>query len=245
MIGMHRKLPSLVLAFSFWLGESGIHSNGLQAQTPGSTAPRPERASGWEVLFNGSSTDAFRGFKKPAFPETGWRIEDHCLVHASKGGGGDIITKQSYQEFELVWDWKVAEGGNSGVKYFILEERGAAIGHEYQMIDDERHSDAKTGALHQTAAFYDVLPPVHPKLKPAGQWNHSRIKVQGDQVEHWLNGSLALKYRLGSPEVVDGIAKSKFKKVEGFGTSVAGHILLQDHGDEVWFKNIKIRNLKK
>jgi hypothetical protein len=209
------------------------------------TLSRTEKAEGWELLFDGTTPRGWRSFKSPGFPEKGWRVDQGLLIHADKGGGGDIITEGRYQEFDLRWEWKVAPGANSGVKYFILTERGAPIGHEYQMIDDERHSDAKTGPLHQTAAFYDVLPPVKPAVKPAGQWNQSRVLVRGNHVEHWLNGKLALRYELGSQEVLEGVARSKFKKVEGFGKSVAGHILLQDHGDEVAFRNVKIRNLKK
>ena len=201
------------------------------------------RGAGWESLFDGKTTQGWRNFGKPSFPQQGWRVEDKCLVHASKGGGGDIISERSFQEFDLRWEWKVAEGANSGLKYFILEERGKAIGHEYQMIDDARHSDALTGPLHQTAAFYDVLPPTAIATKPAGSWNSSRILVRGNDVEHWLNGKRVLHYTLGSPEVLAGVQRSKFKAVERFGTSVSGHILLQDHGDEVWFRNIKIRNL--
>ncbi|MBL9167402.1 MAG: DUF1080 domain-containing protein [Verrucomicrobiales bacterium] len=198
---------------------------------------------GWQNLFDGKTTAGWRGFKKPGFPDKGWRVESGALVHASKGGGGDIISEQKFQEFDLRWEWKVADGANSGLKYFIIEERGSAIGHEYQMIDDALHPDARTGPLHQTAAFYDVLPPHKPAVKPAGEWNRSRILVKGNRVEHYLNGKLALRYEMGSPEVVEGVAKSKFKKVEGFGKPVLGHILLQDHSDEVWFRNIRIKDL--
>ena len=209
------------------------------APTPNTLTPE-EKAEGWRLLFDGKSTEGWRSFRGNAFPTLGWAIEDGCIRHLPKGQGGDIITTESYQEFELRWQWKVAQGANSGVKYFILEERGQAIGHEYQMIDDERHSDAKTGPLHQTGAFYDVLPPTQRAMRPAGEWNESRIVVGATTIEHWLNGKRVLKYKLGSPEVVAGIARSKFKNVEGFGKSVPGHILLQDHGDEVWFRDIRI-----
>ena len=206
--------------------------------------PRVGEAASWHPLFDGKTTQGWRNYGKPSFPQQGWRVEKGCLIHAAKGGGGDIISEGRYQEFELRWEWKVAEGANSGLKYFIREERRATIGHEYQMIDDARHSDAKTGPLHQTASFYDVLPPSNPAVKPAGKWNQSRILVKGNHVEHWLNGKRALSYELGSPEVLAAVQRSKFKKVEGFGTSVSGHILLQDHGDEVWFRKIEVRDLK-
>ena len=204
--------------------------------------PSPASAAGWKSLFDGRTTQGWRSYGKPTFPSQGWSVKDRCLVHSAKGGGGDIISDGSFQEFDLRWEWKVAEGANSGLKYFILEERGKAIGHEYQMIDDARHSDALTGPLHQTASFYDVLPPEAQATKPAGSWNESRIVVRGNDVEHWLNRKRVLHYTLGSPEVLQGVQRSKFKSVDGFGKSTMGHLLLQDHGDEVWFRNIKIRD---
>jgi hypothetical protein len=129
------------------------------------------------------------------------------------------------------------------VKYLVLEDRDAAIGHEYQVIDDERHADAKVGAKRQTAAFYDVLPAANRPLKPAGEWNQSRVVVKGTAVEHWLNGTKVLTYVLGSPETATAVAASKFKGIERFGKPQKGHVLLQDHGDAVWYRNVKIRPL--
>ena len=142
-----------------------------------------------------------------------------------------------------MFDWRIAPGGNSGVKYFILEDRDSAIGHEYQVIDDERHADAKVGPHRQTAAFYDVLPAADRPIKPAGEWNTTRIVVRGQTVEHWLNGKKVLQYELGSPALKAAIEKSKFKGIERFGTRQNGHILLQDHGNQVWFRTIKIHRL--
>lgn len=236
---MRTTPSSLLLAFLGLL----VASLPIRAAT---AEPAPQVKPGrWQSLFDGKSTAGWRGFKKDAFPDQGWRVEAGCLVHASKGGGGDIISEGTFQEFDLRWEWKVAPGANSGVKYFILEERGAPIGHEYQLIDDERHADAKVGPHRQTAAFYDVLAAQRRPTKPAGEWNRSRILVRGNVVEHYLNGSLALRYVMGSAEVVEAIARSKFKKVEGFGKPVAGHILLQDHSDEVWFRNIRLKDLGK
>ena len=207
-----------------------------------SSVTAAETKDGWEPLFDGKTTKGWRGFKKPEFPKQGWVIEDGVLHHRPKAGGGDIITEASYDEFELTFEWKIGEGANSGLKYFILEERGQPIGHEYQLIDDKRHPDAKLTPKRTTASFYDVLAPQSASPKPAGEWNESRILVKGNHVEHWLNGSKTVDYELGSAELKAVIAKSKFKDVKGFGEKVKGHILLQDHGDEVWFRNIKMRH---
>jgi hypothetical protein len=204
-----------------------------------------EKQNDWKPLFDGKTTNGWRGFKKSDFPKQGWVIEDGVLHHQPKAGGGDIITDGSFDEFELTFDWKIAPGANSGLKYFILEERGQAIGHEYQLIDDASHPDAKHGIKRSTAAFYDVFPAKDAKTKPVGEWNQSRILVRGNHVEHWLNGSKTVDYELGSPATKAAVADSKFKDIKGFGEKVKGHILLQDHGDEVWFRNIKIRQPSK
>jgi len=156
-------------------------------------------------------------------------------------GTGDIVTLDTFSDFDLRFDWRIAPGGNSGLKYFVTEEREGPIAHEYQVLDDARHPDAKVGPHRQAGAFYDVLAPVADKpLRPVGEWNQSRVLVKGNHVEHWLNGRKVVEYELGSPELRAAIAKSKFKDVAGFGTKIPGHILLQDHGDEVAFRNIKI-----
>ena len=172
-------------------------------------------------------------------------IEDGCLKHVAKGGGGDIITRGKYEQFDFRFEWKVAKGANSGVKYFIIRERGS-LGHEYQVLDDENHPDGAKGANRQTAAFYDVLDPAKDKpLKPVGEFNSSRILVKGNTVKHFLNGKIVLSYKLGSDELKASIAKSKFKNLKVFGQRLVGHILLQDHGDAVWYRNIRIRDLGK
>jgi hypothetical protein len=158
-------------------------------------------------------------------------------------GGRDIITNESFADFDLRWEWRVARGGNSGLKYLVTEQRPGPIAHEYQLLDDENHPDGKVGPHRQAAAFYDVLPPGPVKtLRRAGEWNDSRILVKSDHVEHWLNGAKVLEYRLGSPELAAAVAKSKFKDVAGFGVKITGHLLLQDHGDEVAFRSIKIQS---
>ena len=202
-----------------------------------------EKKQGWKLLFDGKTTTGWRNFKKSTFPEKGWVVENGVLKHVHGAGGGDIMTEETFDQFELSWEWSIPKGANNGIKYFITEERGSAIGHEYQMIDDLHGEDTKN-PKHKTASFYDVLPPKdHKPLKGPGEWNHSRVLVQGSRVEHWLNGEKVLEYELGSPEVKAAIAQSKFKSVPGFGSRVKGHILLTDHKDEASFRNIKIRDL--
>jgi hypothetical protein len=208
-----------------------------------------ERRAGWLLLFDGTTLNGWRSYKQTDASNSRWKSVDGLLALV-KGdgkdtrGARDIITKDTYDSFELTWEWKVAEGGNSGLKYFVLEDQDSAIGHEYQIIDDERHPDAKVGPKRQTAALYDVLPAANRPLRPAGQFNQSRVLVEGRRVEHWLNGTKVLEYQLESPSLKTAIADSKFRSIARFGTVQKGHILIQDHGDEVWYRNIKIRPRK-
>lgn len=223
----------------------------LTAAPDNGTAPNTltdaEKKAGWTLLFDGRSLDGWRGYKKADAAGLRWKVDDGALSLPAKTEpgtkAGDIISKDTFEQFELSIDWKIAPGGNSGIKYFILEDRDSAIGHEYQVIDDERHADAKIGPHRQTAAFYDVLPAADRPTKPVGEWNTTRIVVRGQTVEHWLNGKKVLQYELNSPAVNAAIEKSKFKGIERFGKRQNGHILLQDHGNQVWFRNIKIRRL--
>lgn len=204
-----------------------------------------EKKDGWKLLFDGKSTHGWRGFKKPGFPDKGWKVEDGELRLQGGSKAGDIVTGQTFSDFDLRWEWKIEKGGNNGLKYFITEERGEAIGHEYQMIDDAASQETANGGEHSTASFYEVLPPAKDKpVRPAGEWNESRVLVQGNHVEHWLNGKKVLEYELGSEEVLKAVQDSKFKSVPGFGQKLKGHILLTYHNDPVAYRNIKLLELK-
>jgi Domain of Unknown Function (DUF1080) len=237
------RLGSIALTFIL-AGSVGL----IGQSTPRSPDARVSAgglSSDWQPLFDGTTSKGWRGFKKATFPTTGWLIEGGALKHAATGGqpaGGDIITIDTFDDFELSFEWKVAPGANSGVKYLVTEEREGPIAHEYQIIDDAKHPDAQIGPHRTSAALYDVIPaPASKPLKPAGSFNHGQILVSGMQVEHWLNGTKVIEYELGSPALKAAKAKSKFVDVAGWGEKLKGHILLQDHGDEVWFQNIKIR----
>jgi hypothetical protein len=206
-----------------------------------------ERAAGWQLLFNGKDLTGWRAYKTPEGSGqigVGWTVEDGLLKKRSGVKGGDIITEQQFNDFELSWEWRIEPGANNGVKYFVTEARPGAPGHEYQMLDDESERWSKLPAKDKTASFYQVLPPVADKgYKPAGEWNQSRILVQGNHVEHWLNGKKALEYELGSEAVKAAVAQSKFKKYPDFGLKIKGHIMLTDHNDEAWFRNLKLLDL--
>ena len=203
-----------------------------------------EKQAGWKLLFDGQSSKGWRGYRLTSMPSKGWRVENGILRKVGGERGGDIITEERFSDFDLTWEWRISPGGNNGLKYLVTEDRPSAPGQEYQLIDDTRNPDAKVGSHRATGSFYDVLPPSDDKpLKPVGEWNQSRVLIQGNHVEHWLNGKKILEYELGSDAVKAAVAKSKFKNAPGFGEKIKGHIMLTDHGDECSFRNIKIRVL--
>lgn len=211
-------------------------------------APLTAQSDGFTPLFDGKTLNGWRGYKKADAADTRWKVENGILTipeidGKDTRGNRDIISTGTYDNFDLRWEWKAAPGANSGLKYFVLEDESSAIGHEYQLIDDERHADAKIGPHRQTAAFYDVLPATGRPIKPAGEWNTSQVIVKGMHVEHWLNGKRVLQYELDSPALRAAIAKSKFKDIARFGKPQKGHLLIQDHGNQVWYRNVRIKPL--
>lgn len=212
------------------------------SETPPNTLTAEEKAAGWTLLFDGKSLDGWRLYRQQAKPAKGWVIEDGLLLKQKGVAGGNIITEKKFTDFELSWDWRIEARGNNGLKYFVTEDRPSAPGHEYQMLDDTGHPDGRIGPERQTASFYEVLPPAGDKpLNKPGEWNNSKLVVKGNDVEHWLNGRLVLRYTLGSEQVKAGIADSKFRNEKGFGDKITGHLMLTDHQDACWFRNIKIR----
>jgi hypothetical protein len=215
-----------------------------------------EKESGWKLLFDGKTSEGWRSAKASAFPEKGWKIGDGALTVLSSEGkesanGGDIITDDEYSAFDLSFFFRLTPGANSGVKYFVtLDEKtqGSAIGLEYQVLDDSLHPDAKMGRNgdRTLASLYDLIRAEKQKrfLRPIGAWNWGRVVVHPDnRVEHFLNGVKVLEYVRGSKEYRDLVAISKYKIWPDFGEAKEGHILLQDHGNEVSYRSIKIRRL--
>ncbi|MEO8192975.1 MAG: DUF1080 domain-containing protein [Gemmatimonadales bacterium] len=201
-----------------------------------------EAADGWRLLFDGRTTAGWREFGKPTM-SNGWKVIDGSLVRTDSAAG-DIITNDKYKNYELALDWKVPEGGNSGIFYNVTEDADIIYkaAPEMQVLDDARHPDGKN-PLTSAGASYGLYPAPRGVVRPAGQWNSARLVVKGDHVEHWLNGVKLLEYELGSADWKDRVAKSKFNEWPLYGTKREGNIGLQDHGDRVEFRNIRVRVL--
>ena len=213
-----------------------------------------EKSLGYRLLWDGKSAKGWTAAKNEIFPKNGWTIQEGVLsVLKDQAGqpavGGDIVRTKEFAAFELKFDFKLTEGANSGLKYFVNTFNGSALGLEYQILDDAKHPDAKLGIKgnRTLASLYDLVPAqkVPASIKKVGEWNQGMIRVLADnKVEHWLNGYKVLEFNRKSDEFKAFIAQSKFKNVQGFGLTSAGKIMLQDHGDEVSFRSLKIRELK-
>lgn len=218
-----------------------------------------EKRKGWRMLWDGKTSEGWRSAKSDNFPETGWQIKDGVLTVLESGGGeaahgGDIITRDTYGQFELIVEFNMTEGANSGIKYFVDPElnkgSGSAIGLEYQILDDAKHPDATQGVEgnRTLASLYDLIraenlsaPSRNKGFHGIGKWNRARIVVNGDHVQHWLNEMKVVEFDRMTQIFSALVAYSKYSKWKNFGQIPEGHILLQDHGNTVHFRNIKIR----
>lgn len=232
-----------------------------QLNQQNNTLTADEIAAGWTLLWDGKTFAGWHGLGQDSFPSQLWTIEDQAIKKIShqKGPkmadgqpmhGCDLITDATFDNYEFYFEWKISVGGNSGVKYNVSEALStsrepvyAALGWEYQVLDDEKHSD-NANPTHRAGALYDILAPVNKKLKPVGEFNQAKIVVRGSHGQHWLNGAKIVEYDLDTPEFEALFQKSKYRHIPGFKNKKKGHIVLQDHSDAVWFRNLKIREIK-
>ena len=210
------------------------------------TLTENEVQGGWRLLFDGKTANGWHKFNKD-FIDEGWLVENDCFVALGKGGdiGGDIVTDEKFDNFELKIEWKISPGGNSGILFHVLEGDYPAVyatGPEYQLIDDIGFPQ-KLEEWQTTGANYAMDPPQKSKIKPVGEWNSSRILVNGSHVEHWLNGEKVVEYELWTDEWKGKVKNGKWNEYPKYGLASMGCISLQDHGSITWFRNIKIREL--
>ncbi|GAC1699643.1 MAG: DUF1080 domain-containing protein [Gemmatimonadaceae bacterium] len=248
---------------------AGVGASAQRSARPSNRLTAAERAAGWRLLFDGSTLAGWRVLGTDSIATAHWRVERGTIHKVASRDvpkradgvtpeGGDLMTRATFRDFELAWDWKIAPGGNSGVKYNVSEELSrrpgstlsslpeghAALGFEYQLLDDERHADGQL-ASHRAGALYELVPPNDRKrLHAVGAWNTSRIVFKGTHGEHWLNGERIVVFDLGTPAMDSALARSKYRVIPAFGERRDGHIVLQDHGEEIWFRNVKLRELK-
>ena len=211
----------------------------VHAQMPMLTAT--EKADGWKLMFDGKSLAGWRGYKTETVP-TGWTAADGVLSRT--GEGGDLMTVEQYGDFEMRFEWKVTQNGNSGVIYRIAttEPYPWHTGPEYQVLHNQGHADGKN-PITSAGSNYAVNPPVKDVTRPVGEWNEARLIARGNHVEHWLNGVKVVEYEIGSPDWEARVKASKFGKIPPYGRNKVGYIALQDHGDLVSYRNLKIKNL--
>ncbi len=212
-----------------------------------------EREEGWRLLFNGRTTEGWHGFRQKGMPE-GWAVEGGTLVLKKNTPPGEpgklstgIVTAETFGDFELTLEWKLAPGGNSGLFYRVSEDEAMPnrTGPEMQILDDARHPDAAKGPERLAGACYQMYAPTKKVVRPVGEWNAVRLIARGNHIEHWLNGERIVTYEIGSPDWLARLEKSKYREFPRYGRERKGHILLQDHEHAVAFRNIKIKVLDK
>jgi hypothetical protein len=229
----------------FFATSAPLRADDEDRDRPPNTLTDREQSHGWKLLLDGKTTNGWHAYRGKGIPSV-WKVIDGALVCSPKNGkeAGDIVTEDRYHNFELAFEWKVSVGANSGVMYRVSEseEEPYYTGPEYQILDNAKHSDGRNPKT-SAASCYALYAPSSDRTKPVGEWNHSRIVVDGHHVEHWLNGHKVVEYDLGSPDWDSRVAASKFRNWSKFGKEQRGHIDLQFHGDEVWFRSIRIKPL--
>lgn len=262
MTRLMRSRTSLTAAAALLVVGCASEAEGPDAETPDTDAPvtaiaahnaltKAEMAEGWVLLFDGVSTDGWRGYGRDDFPSGGWTVENGELIGLSTSGdmdGGDIVTTAEFEDFELVFDFKLGHATNSGVFYRVDEQEGAAlweVAPEYQVLDDTAYfaADAADGRTHRTGDNYDLHDATTRPTRSLGEWNTARIVVDGTRVEHWLNGEMTVAYDYYSEEWESLVEASKFDGAI-YGRAPSGSIGLQDHGTTVWYRNLKLRPLQ-
>ncbi len=237
----HPQIADLLVRATQWAatGEVSLPPSYL----PNTLSAR-EIELGWKLLFDGQTNAGWKSYNGSEFPSSGWSVRDGALVHAAGGGGGDLVTTEQYADCELEFEWKIGPKGNSGVMLRVLDglEQTYVSGPEYQVLDDQGHGLAADD-WHSAGALYELATPIAKPTRPVGEWNQARVVIQGWRVEHWLNGARILSMDLGSEAGRKQIAASKFASWPSFATGMRGRIALQDHGDEVSYRNLKIRPL--
>lgn len=213
------------------------------------TLTEREKEEGWKLLFDGTTTDGWRSYNGDEFPDKGWEVDNGLLTVLADGGGGDIITEENYGNFELKLEWRVQKSGNSGIFYRAMEQPTQPIywsAPEYQILDNENHPDAGMGenGNRKAGSLYDLIPAKPQNANPYGEWNSVKIVANGAKIEHWQNGEKVVEYELWTNDWYEMIRNSKFASHPEFGDAREGYIGLQDHGDRVDFRNIKIKVLK-
>ncbi len=251
------KYTNYLLLLLFLLAGCQNNNNDQTEETNTPTPPvqnaltDEEKAAGWELLFDGQSAGKWRGYNSDKFPTLGWKVADGTMTIEKSGAeeegfGGDIITVETYENFELTLEFLLSDTANSGIFYRVKEMADTPIWHnapEYQILDNATYATMGTTNIHFTAANYDLHPAETDHTKPVGEWNTARILLKDNHVEHWLNGHKIVSYQLESPEWEALVAKSKFAGYPDYGRQRNGAIGLQDHGHKVQFRNIKIRRL--
>lgn len=226
---------------------AGSTTSGSTTAAEPNTLTQQEIDEGWILLFDGETTDGWRGYNSDSFPGA-WTVEDGSLKFngGSSAEGGDIIYDEEFENFHLSLEWRISEGGNSGIFYLGKEIADTPIWYsapEFQILDNENHPDADQGRddNRKAASLYDLIPAVPQNANPYGEWNKAEILVHDGKVVHFQNGEAVVEFELGTPEWNEMVANSKFSEMEEFAANSSGYIALQDHSDDVWFRNIKLK----